>query len=96
MLLAVVSRRQVVVVVVGGRTWGGVTVDLACSEGVVDMRPEEAVVLVRNEQTRCSGCKAASQLARVAIPGKAVVRIVGGIQGVVVVLRRPKPWASWS
>lgn len=92
----VVMQNQAVAVVVGGRTWNGVVEDLACSGGGVEgMRLEEAVVLVHSEQPRCSGCKAASQLERVASLGKVVVRIAGGTHGAVVV-RRPKPSASWS
>lgn len=57
--------------------------------------PVEAVgvVLVGREQTRCSGCRAASRLARAASLGMAiVVRIVGGtLLGVVVLARTPKP-----
>lgn len=94
--LAVVLRSQVVVVVVGDRTRRGVMEDLAYSgEGVEGMRLVEAVVSAGNVQTRCSGCMAASPPEKVASPGKVVVRIVGGILGVVVV-RRPRPWASSS
>lgn len=57
-----------------------------------------AVVLVGMEQTPCSGCRAASQLARVASLGMAiVVRIVGGmLLGVVLLAHMPMPWESWS
>lgn len=52
-----------------------------------------AAVLVGMEQTRCSGCRAASQPARAASPGMAiVVRIVGGmLLGVVLLARMPMP-----
>lgn len=63
---------------------------------VAGMEPQlavVAVVLVGMEQTRCSGCRAASQQAKAASLGMVtVVRIVGGmLLGVVLLARMPMP-----